>query len=457
MQLSLIEASVCTPCGIALPSLRKAVTKTTYRIFATELAGLRSTGFRYSASECGSRQAGLGFSSLIETTRIESSSTKQLGRDRRVSGLADSKLGVHRETRRSGSIGKSRGDQAVIPPESTIAIVSVPASVANLGVGFDVHSMALQLPRIEVRLAGALRNVRKIQLEGPYAKDTTDDPDLNASGRALDAVYKQFGKPDGYILTIQVNMPPRAGLGLSGAEAVGAVLCAAVSLDLNLGREDIARIAARAEPMHHMDNVAACAFGGFNIIARHPMYESPRVTTITPPTDLGVAVVVPDVVKESTAATRELLPQTVSREQYVESMSYASRLTAALAKGDLNTLIETIPWDPVVEPARAAAGAYGSGVDAEFLQWEKRELLDKFHVAETISGAGPSHALWYCISEDQDRRKNDGVGLIKPAIELVSDRLRALGHNVKEVFITKPSSKGATILYSARSPRDRSQ
>jgi hypothetical protein len=88
LQLFLLEPSVCTPCGIALPSLRKAVTKTTCRIFSTELTGLRFTSFRHNASQCGCRQAGLGFSSLIETTRIESSSTKQLGRDRRVSGLS---------------------------------------------------------------------------------------------------------------------------------------------------------------------------------------------------------------------------------------------------------------------------------------------------------------------------------------------------------------------------------
>ena len=336
-----------------------------------------------------------------------------------------------------------------------IARVSAPASVANFGVGFDVHSMALEQPRIRLQLERAPRNVRKIRVHGPYANDTTTNPDLNASGQALDTFYEEFGKSHGYLLKIQVNTPPRAGLGLSGSEAVGAVLCAAVGLDLDMSREEVARIAARVEPMNHMDNVAACALGGFNIVARNPVNGKPRITTISPPTDLGVAIIVPNIIKASTMATRQLLPDAVSRDQYIESLGYTSTVTAALANHDLNTLLETIPWDPFVEPARAAAGAYGKGVNPEFLLGMKRELFDRFHVAETVSGAGPSHALWYSLSEDENTRSKNGVGLIKPAIELVSTRLGTLGHSVREVFLTKPSPKGATIHYSSKNQLNR--
>lgn len=334
-----------------------------------------------------------------------------------------------------------------------IARASVPASIANMGPGFDVHAIALQSPRIEVELSSAPRDSRTIRVRGIYARETTTNPSLHASGRALDAVFKLFGKPEGYVLTIQVNIPPRVGLGLSGAEAVGAVLCAAIGFDLDLNRKDIARIAAMAEPMQHMDNVAASALGAFNIVTRTPVNEQPEITTIMPPRDLGVAVVVPSVEKTSTGATREVLPQTVPREHYVQSMSLASRISAAFANCDLNALIETLPWDPVVEPARAAAGVYGKGVDANFLKEEKRLLIEKFHVAETISGAGPSRALWYSISEDRKKRAKDKVGLIKPAIELVSNRLASQGHSVREIFITKPSSKGAMIMHSSRRSR----
>jgi len=63
------------------------------------------------------------------------------------------------------------------------ARVFVPASVANMGPGFDVHSIALQSPRIELELANAPRDSRTIRVEGTYARDTITDPNLHASGK----------------------------------------------------------------------------------------------------------------------------------------------------------------------------------------------------------------------------------------------------------------------------------
>jgi len=343
-------------------------------------------------------------------------------------------------TKRSDLISASKS-----PIKQPVVYVSSPASVANFGVGFDVHSIALEEPQIQLWFKSAPQNIREIRIKGRYASDTTADPDLNASGQALTAFYKEFDVAQGYVLTIQANTPPKVGLGLSGAEAVGAVLCAAVTLGLDLSREEVARIAAKAEPMQHMDNVAASALGGFNVVASNPVNGKLRITTIPPPLDLGAAIVVPNVTKQSTMINRQLLPNTTSRENYVESMGYASTITAALAGQDIDTLLETIPWDPFVEPARAAAGAYGNGVTPRFLQDLKHELFSKFHVAETMSGAGPSHALWYSISEDQAGRAANGVGLIKPAVDLISSRLATIGHSVRQVYITRPSAKGATI------------
>jgi hypothetical protein len=108
-------------------------------------------------------------------------------------------------------------------------------------------------------------------------------------------------------------------------------------------------------------------------------------------------------------------------------------------------ILVTQPWDGVVEPARADEGVYGAGADAKFLM-EKKFMLDRFHVAETISEAGPSRALWHSISEDLRRRRENKIGIIQPAIALAIERLRTLGHDVREVFITKPSSKGVVLL-----------
>jgi homoserine kinase len=129
-------------------------------------------------------------------------------------------------------------------------------------------------------------------------------------------------------------------------------------------------------------------------------------------------------------------------------MGYASRISSAFAAGNVDAILSTIPWDPLIEPNRADAGIYGKGIDSVFLKEEKKLLLEKFHVAETISGAGPSRALWYSISEEEKALKRDKAGIVNPAIGLVKDRLKSQGHQVLETFVTKPSTKGARIIYS---------
>ncbi len=321
----------------------------------------------------------------------------------------------------------------------------VPASVANLGPGFDVHSIALQKPSIEVKMTRATAGSVTIHVTGRFSEEVTTNPAMHAGAKALHTLHEQFGIPESYTLQICNEVPPRKGLGLSGAEAVGAVLCANRLFNLGLDMQSVARLAATAEPSHHMDNVAASALGGFNIVSRTPLAERPAIMTYRPPTDLGVALLVPDLEKASTEATRQVLPETVSREQFVSSMGYVAKISAAFAASDVHAIIETLSWDPIIEPARADAGCYGKGVDAHFLREEKEILLRKFHVAETISGAGPSRALWYSLSENRRLRKKKQTSIIEGAIEQVSDRLGTLGHHVREVFITKPAVEGAII------------
>ena len=228
----------------------------------------------------------------------------------------------------------------------------IPASIANLGPGFDVHSIALQEPSIQVTLTNATSGSVTIHVTGRFFQEVTTNPNLHAGAKALRTLHYRFGIPESFTLQVRVDIPPRKGLGLSGAEAVGAVICANRLFKLGLDMPSVARFAATAEPSHHMDNVAASALGGFNIISR-TRAEEQQITTYRPPVDLGIALVVPSIEKASTEATRQSLPETVSREQYVNAMGYVSKISAAFAAHDTRGIIETLPWDPTFEPARA--------------------------------------------------------------------------------------------------------
>ena len=334
-------------------------------------------------------------------------------------------------------LGETLSGVYKLPPVLSEVCVQVPASIANLGVGFDTFSLALTKPFIKVTVTRARPKTRRLIITGPFSKQVTRSRLLHAGAKALAASYRRFKISSGYVLRIEVNIPPRKGLGLSGAEAVGAVLCTNRLFHLNMKKDDVANLAAQAEPSNHMDNVAASTFGGFNIVTPSASAQLRHVTTIPPPVDLGVALIIPDVEKASTEATRKVLPTLVVRDKYVEALGYASRIAWAFAEGDTGALIETLPWDPVIEPARAQAGVYGSGIDAKFLQEEKRALLEKFHVAETISGGGPSRALWFRV---------DRTGLVQEAVQFVSDRLRSRGYRTRHVIITRPSRNGAAVV-----------
>ena len=119
----------------------------------------------------------------------------------------------------------------------------VSASVANLGPAFDVHSISLQKPTIEVTLSESNSGLGLVRVTGPYARIVTTDPALHAGARALKVLNQQLGISEAYVLEVNVEIPPRKGLGLSGAEAVGAVLCANRLFNLGLDMQAVVHLA----------------------------------------------------------------------------------------------------------------------------------------------------------------------------------------------------------------------
>ena len=334
--------------------------------------------------------------------------------------------------------------------ESATVRARVPASSANLGPGYDIFSIALESPKLEVEFASASSGSKKITVKELDGGEHEVLPSQNSAGIALSALAAAQGKPDGYTLRISGKFPPAKGLGRSGAEAVGAIFCANSKFKLGLKGSRLVEMAGRAEPSNHLDNVSAAALGGFNIVTKTAIPANQHITTLPPPRDLGVAILIPNVRKPSTASARQVIPMQIQTAEHVQAASHVARISAAFAKGDVQGILESLPWDAIVESARANAGLYGTGVGSAYLLEEKKLLLEKFHVAETISGAGPSRALWYSISEDNAHKRKDRAGVIQPAIEFVTDRLKSLGHHVDDVFVTKPSSKGAVIISNPR-------
>ena len=321
-----------------------------------------------------------------------------------------------------------------------VARVSVPATSANLGPGYDVISVALERPRLGVEVEPREEEGIELTVTGAFAAEVVRDTWLNSACRALRLLSSGLGLQRGWRVRIEAGIPVKKGLGSSAAEAVGALLAAHAAVGMRLDRREVVRVAALVEPGGHADNVAAAALGGFTVVFRRQ--EGFEVMKIRPPEQLGFVVVVPDVSKESTGSSRKVVPKSVTMEDHVLVTSRVAAMAVSLERGDLRRLFELVIFDPLVERARADAGLYGRYNWKELLG-EKERLLRKYGVAMTISGAGPSRLLWY------DLRKNWQEEGKRPIDEALNDlvwSLESKGHRVLEVIWTRPGRKGAELV-----------
>ncbi|MEM1964587.1 MAG: hypothetical protein QXH12_00545 [Candidatus Caldarchaeum sp.] len=316
-------------------------------------------------------------------------------------------------------------------------VFKAPASSANIGPGYDVFSIALENPSLTVEISVDEGDEVVVVNRGRFASLMTSEPEKNAGAVAASKLFRRMNLRRRIELVFHAEIPPRKGLGASGAEAAATVYGLNRLLNLGMRDNELVEVAASAEPGGHPDNVAASLLGGFVACLRHD--AGLNVLKTNPPKDLGVVVIVPDVEKESTASARRAVPDKLSVELHVEVVSRACVAALALCRDNLDLFFKAVSRDPFVEYFRAEAGVYGRGVNGRGLLAEKERLLKNYNVAEVVSGAGPSRVLFFKISENSQRK---GQRPVDAAVKEVVDGFEAAGHRVLEIFDTRPSLTG---------------
>jgi homoserine kinase len=188
--------------------------------------------------------------------------------------------------------------------------VTVPASTANLGPGFDALGMALSLP---FELA-----VTKRRLDGFRPAEPTH-PAAVAFARLGGSGALWWRSP----------IPPGRGLGYSGAARVAGLLAAALQVGAADVDGDVLSLAAELEG--HPDNVAASYLGGVVAAAGGCYVRVPLAL------ELAVVVWVPPF-ETRTDHSRMKLPSGVSFADAVFNVGRTAVLVAALAAGDVGAL-----------------------------------------------------------------------------------------------------------------------
>lgn len=273
-------------------------------------------------------------------------------------------------------------------PEVT---VFAPASVANVGPGFDVLGCAVSglgdwVTAWNVDTPG----VHIEAIEGDEGRLSLDATKNTAGIAALETLKFLGMQHHGVAIRLRKGMPLGSGMGSSGASAAGAAWATNLLFGAPLDRRDLlpAGLAAEAAVSGwHADNVAPSLLGGFILIRS---YDPLELIELPCPHDLIFVLILPEL-ELPTRESRKAVPAMVPMAQHVANSGNLAALVAALFGGDVR-LLGMSTGDVIVEPARAPlipgfaavkaaaikAGAYGC----------------------SISGAGPSI---FAITDDSQR------------------------------------------------------
>ena len=253
--------------------------------------------------------------------------------------------------------------------------VAAPATISNLGPGFDVFGMALKDPYDIVYARRNDGGVKVLSIEGPGADELPVDPMRNSAAIAAEEVLRRCDADFGMDIKIVKGIRPCSGIGSSGASAAGGAYAAHILTGRQLSDTELVLCAAQAEEVTsgglHADNVAPSLLGGFTVIRSYMPLE---VVRIEPPKNLGVVVAMPDVIV-STKESRKALPTEVSVKDLIFHVGNGSCLVYAMVTNDLDLLGRSVK-DAVFEPARnhliphlseAKSAALSHGAKASFL------------------------------------------------------------------------------------------
>ncbi|CAL9228107.1 unnamed protein product [Arabidopsis halleri] len=263
----------------------------------------------------------------------------------------------------------------VTEPEPVFTSVKTfaPATVANLGPGFDFLGCAVDGlgDHVTLHVDPTVRNgeISISEITGTTTK-LSFNPHRNCAGIAAMATMKMLViKSVGLSLALHKGLPLGSGLGSSAASAAAATVAVNELFGRRLGNDELVLAGLESEAKvsgFHADNIAPAIMGGFVLIRS---YEPLDLKPLRFPSekDLFFVLVSPDF-EAPTKKMRAALAKEIPMAHHVWNSSQAAALALSSDKVVEPKRAPLIPGMEVVKKAALEAGAFGC----------------------TISGAGPT-------------------------------------------------------------------
>ena len=225
-------------------------------------------------------------------------------------------------------------------------VITVPATSANLGPGFDTLGLAINL-RNEIEIKPAKFNSVEIYGENAeYLKGLK----RNYFVDIFNEIYRNLtGKEDKFSFKFNNRIPLSRGLGSSSAVIVAAITAAYEMAQVPYKKDKIINTALNYEP--HPDNITPATIGGFCVTK----LRKNRVIFLKKfiPTNLRAVIVIPNK-HISTSKSRETLKVNYPLKDVVTNISSTAMITAAFFSEKFD-MLRYVVEDKIHQEARMKA------------------------------------------------------------------------------------------------------
>ncbi|MDQ3618753.1 MAG: homoserine kinase, partial [Actinomycetota bacterium] len=256
--------------------------------------------------------------------------------------------------------------------------VRVPATVANLGPGFDALGAAVGM-HLEIEIEPR-RDSIEVMLEGEGADHLPTD-DTNLVIKSMNAFFDHVARrPPGYAVRVKNPIPLASGLGSSAAATVGGLVAARALTGRTVPQAEMVALATSMEG--HPDNVMPALLGGLVVCYRGATNELQHFRLDV--SERLVPMLVVPRLGFPTEEARRVLPSAVPFGDAQFTASRAALLVGAMTSGAGSEILAEAMTDRLHEPHRLALMPETAAVHEE---------LRAARLPVSLAGAGPSLLL----------------------------------------------------------------